>query len=113
MLMKTVYELVAQTGNAGIKCAKIATTLKVPTATASGILSILKKQGKVTNKDAIWHLVTDTANVCKIKVHLMDISALNDARWAHGYISALADFDCIEEREFDTLIAWLEKTKQT
>lgn len=106
-LMTRIHKTVTDATGMGIKCADIAMILNLHFNTVNSILSILKRRGKVINSSVLWYDVKTRSVIKRIKERLQELSASNDSKWAQGYISALADFGCIEESEFGILLEWL------
>lgn len=50
-----------------------------------------------------------TPIVRKVQIHILDVhdNEIN-LPWCEGYISALANHDIINEREFDLLLKWIQ-----
>lgn len=102
---ETVYNIVREHG--GIKCAEVARIANTPLNSTSGTLTALKHRGMVFNEDALWHA---TNSVHTIKRTLNDIHESSNVSldgWAEGYVSALANYNIINENEFDELIEYI------
>ena len=92
----------------GLKCNELVNKLNVSQQSISGILSHLKREGKVINKDAKWYLVKHTPIVNSIIQRMNDIGYDNKA-WNEGYMSALADHKVINEDEFETILEYIKE----
>ena len=102
----TVYGIVRS--HSGIKCASVAEIAQLKHNTVSGTLTALKYRGMVFNEDLKWYAIN---SVYMIKHKLNDIHISSDEpldKWAEGYISALVDYNIINEDEFDELIEYIK-----
>ena len=97
--------------NDGVRCKDIVHEFKLSQQSASGILSHLKKEGKITNKEGFWYRVKNNKNVQSIMNKLNDIG-FNNMSWIEGYISGLADYEIIDEYEFDDLLILIYNRKK-
>ena len=106
--MKTsnIYNLVRIYGK--IKCSTICKYLNMKQSTVSNILTQLKHQGLMYNKDAFWY-INSSSIVEGIKSNLLDVNTDVDNAWSKGYISGLYDYDIINEYEFKHLMIWIKQ----
>ena len=89
----------------GVSCSDVCTRMNDKRNVTSGILSTLKRQGRVYNEDGLWYArITLNVYTTIDKLNDVHLDGNINTEWSEGYVSALVDSNVINEHEFDMLI---------
>ena len=108
-MTNTIYGIVHS--HSGIKCVNIANMTHKPFNSVSGILSMLKRRGSVYNKNGKWYAENSVNAIKQVLIDIHESLNIPLGEWAEGYISALANYNIINENDFDGLIEYIKLGK--
>lgn len=95
--------------SSGISSGDISIKLGKSYNVISGIISSLKRRNLVYNNDKKWYaskIVNEKIDAIKFKLIDVNDDGFNKP-WCEGYISALADYNIINEIDFENLLSFI------